>query len=655
MAISISVSGLPLAAGTSAEAPSRIMPRPLAWAFSAMARGDWERARDIARRDGPLAVELVEWQRLRAGEGTATDVLVFLAAHPTWPGLGPLRRQSEPAFEAASDAQVLAFFDGSPPGSPEGALRYARALLAEGRQADAEAQLVRAWTRMPMGESLEAAYLADHAALLSDHHAERAEAMFWAGAADDQKRVTALMSGEAARLSEARRLAYAGEDGATALIAALPEALRGDPALSYARFRAAMNDDRDEDARQILLRQSEIPEGLGRGDLWAGERRLWAREEMWDGDPKLAYQLSAHHQLTSGANFADLEWLAGYVSLRLLDDPETALGHFQTLRDGVGTPISLARGHYWVGRAHEALGNAEAAQAAYLAGAEHQTTYYGMLAAEKAGVPFDPSLAAMGPQPAWQGSEVEGAPLRRLALLLEASGQSTLAEMFLLHYAAGLDTAEQAQLAALLEARGEAHLSVRLGKMAAYNNRILPRAYFPMHPMSDLALPVPMEMALSIARRESEFDPVVRSPVGASGLMQLMPQTAINVAEGLGVEHEQEMLTRDWRHNVTLGSAYLAELAQEFSGNVALMSVGYNAGPHRARAWIERNGDPRDASVDIVDWIEAIPFRETRNYVQRVAESLPVYRARLGREPLPVSFTEELRGSTLMPLAPEGE
>ncbi len=638
-----------------AEGPSRMAPRPLAWAFSAMARGDWDRARDIALRDGAIGPEIIEWQRLRAGRGSATEVLVFLAAHPDWPGLALLRRQSEDAFREASDAQVLAFFDGGAPGTPEGTVRYAQALAGAGRSTEAETQLVRAWREMPMPESLETRLLADHAALLAPHHAARAEAMFWEGASDDQQRMADRLTGDAAKLSEARRLARAGDDEADAAIRALPKTLRSDAALTYARFRAAMNADRDADARKILLEQSELPEGLGRGDLWAPERRLWAREEMWEGDPKLAYQLAAQHQLSGGANFADLEWLAGYIALRQLDQPRVALGHFQRLTEGVETPISLARAQYWAGRAQEALGNAEGARAAYAAGAEHQTTFYGLLSAERGGLPFDEGLGATGPQVAWRGTPVESAELRQAAMLLDASGQSYLAELFLLHYAEGLDETGQRQLSALLESGGHPHLAVRMGKLAASGSVILPRAYFPLHPMADMSLPIAKEMALAIARRESEFDPAARSHVGASGLMQLMPGTAVNVAAGLGIDHEPEMLTRDWPHNVTLGSAYLAELAGEFRGNVVLMSVGYNAGPHRARAWIERNGDPRDPEVDIVDWIEAIPYRETRNYVQRVAESLPIYRARLGRDPLPVPFSAELAGSTLMPLSPEGE
>jgi soluble lytic murein transglycosylase len=176
----------------------------------------------------------------------------------------------------------------------------------------------------------------------------------------------------------------------------------------------------------------------------------------------------------------------------------------------------------------------------------------------------------------------------------------------------------------------------------------LPAPYYALHPMRKLTLPVPVELTLSIARRESEFDPTVISGAGAQGLMQLMPGTAAQMARELGMDHEPGRVLSDWAYNATLGSAYLAKLADRFGGNVVMMAAGYNAGPSRPDQWIERFGDPRGGAVDVVDWIEMIPFTETQNYVMRVAESLPVYRARLGLSPLPVPFSQELTGATML-------
>jgi soluble lytic murein transglycosylase len=207
----------------------------------------------------------------------------------------------------------------------------------------------------------------------------------------------------------------------------------------------------------------------------------------------------------------------------------------------------------------------------------------------------------------------------------------------------------------MLEQAGDPHLQVMLGKAAAQRTIVIPRHYYALHPMIQADLPVSMEMALAIARRESEFDPSVTSPVGARGLMQLMPATAREMARKVGDTDNIAGRLGDWDYNAKLGSAYLAQLVDQFSGNVLMMSAGYNAGPSRPERWARQFGDPRDDATDVVDWIEHIPFRETRNYVQRVAESLPIYRARLGQTPLPVPFTTEIKGSTIAAFPPQGE
>jgi soluble lytic murein transglycosylase len=180
---------------------------------------------------------------------------------------------------------------------------------------------------------------------------------------------------------------------------------------------------------------------------------------------------------------------------------------------------------------------------------------------------------------------------------------------------------------------------------------IVERPYYALHPMADMDMPIPMELALAIARRESEFNHAVVSGAGAQGLMQLMPGTARDMARELGLLYVPSDVLNDWVYNARLGSAYLAGLGARFGGNIVLVSVGYNAGPGRAAQWIEEYGDPRGRDAHaIIDWIEHIPFRETQNYVMRVAESLPAYRARLGKEPLPRPFSEELAGNSVAPV-----
>ncbi|WP_163848274.1 lytic transglycosylase domain-containing protein [Pseudooceanicola aestuarii] len=648
-------SGAQATAATVTPPLAAIAPRPLASALLAADRGDWPRAADLAQRDGPVASALVEWHRLREGLGTPEEVLGFLTAHGDWPGLAYLRRQSEPGFTGAPPAKVLAFFRDHPPQTGRGVLIHARALEAAGEAGEAQASVVLAWRSMALSDLEHRSFLAGWPDLLADHHAARLDMAYWRDLSQDAARMKTLVAAPDWALYQARRAVRRGLDSADAMVKALGQAGAEDPGIVHARFaRLAAAGDHAE-AKQVMAAQSRRAGALGNPDQWANSRRSYAREEMRRGNPDLAYELAAGHQLVAGGNFADLEWLAGYVALRKLDRPAIALTHFEALRDAVVTPISMGRANYWIGRAQEALDQPEAAQAAYAAGAAHQTSFYGLLAAEKAGLPIDPVLAGTERGAHWRDTALGASDLRTAGSLLIAAGQRNLGERFLMHLAEALPEAELAGLGAMLEDMGEPHLEVMLGKEGAKRGIVLPRHYYALHPMRDMDLPVAPEMALAIARRESEFDPGVTSHVGAGGLMQLMPGTARDVARDLGVTHDAADVLGDWAYNARLGSAYLAQLGARFDGNVVLVSAGYNAGPGRPLRWMELYGDPRSSVVDVVDWIEHIPFRETRNYVQRVAESLPVYRARLGRDPLPVPFSEELKGSSVLTLPPERE
>ncbi|MEM8577907.1 MAG: lytic transglycosylase domain-containing protein, partial [Pseudomonadota bacterium] len=331
--------------------------------------------------------------------------------------------------------------------------------------------------------------------------------------------------------------------------------------------------------------------------------------------------------------------------------------HFQNHRSVIASPISRGRAGYWIGRAHEDLGNADAAQASYADGAQFQTSFYGLLAAERAGLPFDAELAGPAEAPDWTASAVAEMPLFQAGLLLQASGYITLAERFWTRLAEDLDPADLALLGQAAIDAGQPHLAVMIGKRAARRGLTVPAPYYPLHPLAEADLPMDPAMSLAIARRESEFDPGVQSGAGARGLMQIMPATGRDVARDLGLSaaHSTDRLTADPVYNARLGTTYLSQMAGRFDGNPVLMSVAYNAGPARPDRWIPLYGDLRDADVDVIDWIEHIPFRETRNYVMRVTESLPIYRARLGRDPLPVPFSEELTGGSLLPFAPQSE
>lgn len=634
-------------------------PRPLGWAMDAMRNGDWEVAAALAARDGPVAADIIEWHRLRAGQGGYGDVLNFLERRPDWPDESLLRRRAEPAVANAGADAVRSFYAQQAPQTALGLLDHANAQIAAGNTGDAQANIVIAWRTLEMTQEEQTLYLSLFGDLVAPHHAARTDALLWDGARAEAQNMADLLSADQAALLRARLALQALSGSVDALIEAVPAALQNDPGLAHDRFEWRVRKGRWADAKALLLERSTSPASLGRPEAWANRRRALARDEMRDGDAALAYRLAAQHFLAEGSDYADLEWLAGYIALRKLGDPELALGHFEAHRDATASPISQARAGYWVGRAHEALGDMGAARAAYALGAGHQTAFYGLLAAERGGFPLDPTLDGSEPFADWRGSALSGRDLFQAGMLLQASGELNLAERFWTHLADDLDRTEAGQLGQAAIDMGHPHLAVMIAKSVALRGITLPAPYYPLHPLAGADLPMAPEMTLAIARRESEFDPVVQSGAGARGLMQIMPATGREVAAALGRsdEHTTDRLILDPVYNAEIGAAFLSQLAGRFDGNVVLMSAAYNAGPGRPIEWIERFGDPREGTedFDVVDWIEHIPFRETRNYVMRVTESLPVYRARLGKAALPIPFSAELTGSTLLPFAPQGE
>jgi soluble lytic murein transglycosylase len=624
----------PVFAAQAADLP-RIAPRPLASALDAMQGGRWEVAARLAARDGRAAADLIEWYRLRAELGEPHEILAFLERNAHWPGLDYLRRRSEEAMTHADFDDVLRFYDGYRPQTGTGALNLARALQARGRQGEAEVGVVLAWRTLDLSTAEHDDFLRDFGDLLRPHHAARLEMALWRGLRDVEEMLP-LVSAEARALAELRGTVKRGETEG------LTEAERRNPGIAFELFTRHLSN-APEEAIAVLLRQSRIEGGLGEPERWASWRRALARQKMRAGEPSLAYEIAAVHQLIEGANYADLEWLSGYLALRYFDAPDLALDHFQRFRAAVSTPISLGRAGYWIGRAQEALGDAEAAQLAYADGAAYQTSFYGLLAAEKAGLPVDDKLRGTEAFPPWRDAAFARTDLHEIGTLALSMGDLGLARRFLIHLADSQDRTGLGQMGQMLAELGQPHLQVMLGKAAAERGIVVEAPYYALHPMTGMDLPVPMELALAIARRESEFNPVVVSGAGARGLMQLMPGTARDMARDLGLAFDSSDLLTDPVYNARLGAGYLAQLAGRFDGNIVLMSVGYNAGPARALQWIEAYGDPRGKGAhEIIDRIEHIPFRETRNYVMRVAESLPAYRARLGKTALPVPFSREL-------------
>jgi len=617
-----------------------------AGAVQAIKAEDWDTAYALATPVSTAARDLVTWHRLRAGAGTFRDFSGFLDSYAHWPGLALIRSKAEEAMDPdLAPAIVIGFFGEAPPQTGAGVIRLAQAHLANGNDGAAETVLRDAWLTLGLTDESQALLLTAFGTTLAPHHAARTDAMLWRWRTTDAARMLPLLDPDQRALAEARIALINNAGDRAARIAVVPAALQDNPGLAYDRFNRLATDGDYSDAVTLLAARSGDSALLGEPFRWAGWRATLARWAMREGRPQQAYDLATQHHLTSGDLYADLEWLAGFIALTDLDNPAQALVHFQRFEADVSGPISSSRAGYWLGRTQEALGDPDSAAAAFGRAALHQTAFYGLLAAERLGLPLDPALTGREAVPDWQQGAFLTGDLTQAMLLLLGADERGGAVQFVAQLGRTLDRTELAQLGAMLAAMDEPFLTVLLGKTAVERGIILPAIYFPMHDLAQMTLPVAPELALAIARRESEFNAVVGSPVGALGLMQLMPATAEEVAGELGLPYSRARLTADWEYNATLGSRYLANLQETFGPSPVMIAAGYNAGPSRPRTWMGLRGDPRRGEVDVVDWIEHIPFTETRNYVMRVTESIPVYQARLSGETGSVQFTALLTGA----------
>ncbi len=615
-------------------------------ALEATKQGEWDRA-EMLTDTGSVESVILQWQELRAGRGDFAAYRSFLKSHADWPGLDLLRSRGESEIPAdAAPEAVLAYFGDALPRTGTGALRLAKALEATGKAEAAKAEILRAWRGVDMSGSEEEAIVAAYGATVKPHHTDRLQMYLWADDRTGAERMMKRVDDGWKALARARLALQESAPGVDTLIAKVPASLQGDGGLAYDRMYWRIEKKRRDDAADMIIEQSTSAEKLGMPMEWAKWRGILARQAMRDGQGKRAYDLAANHHIaftTEDYDYADLEWLAGYVALTYLKDAELALRHFKTFTKAVYTPISLGRGHYWTGRALETLGRPDEAMAAYREGGVHQTSFYGQLAAEKAGVEMDPLLTGRHVAQDWREAPFMESDVLKAAVRFFDAGQTWEAVRFLSHMAETLPVDQLEALCDFAVSLGDPFVAVKVAKSAARQGVVAPRAYYPLTDLGPDRLPVEEALALSIARRESEFNKDAVSPVGARGLMQLMPATASNMSKKLGLRYTAAKLTDDPTYNARLGSAYLAVLNDQFGENYMLVSAGYNAGPGRPRSWMERYGDPRTSQMDAVDWIEHIPFQETQTYVMRVTESLPIYRARLTGEVQPFRLSEELR------------
>lgn len=587
------------------------------------------------------AEALLVWASLRrdGADPSFEQVSAFLLATPGWPGETALRTRAEQVMLPTTDPRARArYFDALPPLTATGRLRQAEAWEDTGRTDGLDALVRAAWSRGSLSPADETLLLARFGRFLTPaDHAARADWLLWNGGVTAAQRLVPLLAPEAARLVQTRIALRTPLAEAQSLFASLSQAERRNAGVVLDRAIWLRVAQRDEAAAIRFLIDSPIdPATVLRPARWLEERAARARVLQSGGDVATAVRLLAGHGLPPAllaraddadrVAFVEAEWSAGWLALRTLRTPQAALEHFARIPQVAQMPVTLSRANYWAGRAAEALNDPRQAMAFYRQAAQHDEHFYGQLAAETIGQPITPpDMARPAMLPAQQAA-IDQDPIVRAVRILGQLRQDRLQSQFINHIAQRARTPEAKQLAALLAAEiNRLDLGVRIGKLASQRGIALGYAAYPQ-------MALPPEMASqwtyihAITRQESLFDTRALSLAGARGLMQLMPATAAMLARRMGEEHTVNRLVTDPSYNVRLGSTYFAELMDVWRGSHVLAVASYNGGRGNVRKWVELYGDPRQPGIDMIDWIEQIPFQETRTYVHRVLENAVVYR-----------------------------
>lgn len=609
----------------------------------------------IAGMTDPLARKTATWVLVDC----AADAIGFYDVDNArrdlagWPRAARRQAAAERLLETAGKTpqQTLDWFAGAEPATAQGAMALASAYRGLGRPDDART-LIRHWWRDKSFEAdAQRTMLARFGDVLTpDDHARRADILLYGSQGPAARDMIGLLTPDQQAAARVRVALRAEARDANEQLAALPADAAQTPGVAFERAAYLRRKGMDNLA---LGQVQNFPHEVAtpdQGDRIWDERRHLVLAALRNSDPRSAYAAAADSGLTTGADGADAEFAAGWIALTKLNDPAKAARHFANL-ERIGTsPITKGRAFYWEGRAAEARGDRAASAEFYGRAARYNTTFYGMLAAEKLGqhltLPSDPEITPQA-RMAFENRE----PIAATRLLFDY-GQRELFRVFVLNLDDILPTAEdEAQLIDLARNYGEMDVSMKAGRAAAQRGFILPQRAYPLRNAPDGGAAEPA-LVLAITRQESGFDPNVRSGAGARGMMQLMPSTASILARRMGVSYTPSRLDEP-DYNMRLGAAFLGQLVTQFSGSYVMAAAGYNAGPGRPTQWTQFCGDPRGGSTDPVDFIECIPFSETRNYVMRVMENMQVYRAKMSGGSAPITMTADLRrGAYGAPVAP---
>ena len=627
---------------------------------------NWGDVRDIRQQlTDTAARNLLLWRTaLNDPRATFLELNLALTELEDWPRDSFIRAEAESKISTSGMTApfISGWFENNPPVTGRGKIAHAEALIDIGRIQEGEDLLRETWRNdrlaLPVQRST---YRTHQSRLTQDDHLARIDYLIWSGQRTAARRVLPLLTGNQRNLADARLRLAGRQSGVDRAVRSIPTSMANDPGLVFERARWRRRSGLRDSVLPLLLQLPDAHSDANALDLMWTERKLMILNLIRDQEFATAYELASAHGIERGADFADAEFLSGWLALVHLDQAEQAMAHFTRLHQNVSMTVSLSRASYWMARAADALGQPELAAQHYTEAGQHSTAYYGQLALSQLAVGSAELSFEADPVPSEDTRiSFEARPQVRAMRLLAEQGEDYFFRLFIYRMDDRMESPEEAVLLAnLADDYLYVRQSVRAAKSARQRGIILPQSAYPTIELPQQIAMAPEDALVhSVIRQETEFYQQAISGPGARGMMQLMPATARQTARTIGQPYRSNWLIDDLDYNLTLGMSHLSEVVEDYDGSYIVALAAYNAGGHRARRWIQDYGDPRDPDVDPIDWVESIPFSETRNYVQRVLENLQVYRTRLQDDaPTPLLIEQDLlRGSDpVLALMPENE
>ena len=620
--------------------------------FNLIEKKKWQTALKQSKKSRDKTLyNLINYLYLKRPSNAASfyDYTTFINSNPNYPRLNRLRFLAEHKINlnTTTAASIVRWFDGKDPLSDFGKIKLGEIYLAQGDNEKGTKLIKEGWVKAKLSKSNLRYLRKKYKKIITvSDNIKRADWHAWQGKHWDVQRMLRYLPKEETALYRARQLLMSRSYGVDDAIAKVPQKYKNDIGLKYDRLKWRRRRGRVDPSLEILFKLPKDPEKLVRPDIWWKERAILSRSLIYKKKYALAYKVSSNHSLDEGPEYAEAEWLSGWIALTFLNDPNMALQHFKNFYDNVGYPISLSRGAYWIGATYKNINNKQKSDEWLEEAAKYLNTYYGQLAFVELYPGEKFSLKPQTKVTEKYEKEFNKHVLIKPIKLLQELDKAEYAKDLLKHLALiNIDEGSEILAGKLAVEIGRYDFAIQIAKKASYEKRFYNQINYPIintpEIVNNKTMPKP-ELILSVIRQESEFDERANSYVGARGMMQLMTYTAKLVAKQAKLPYSKSRLKDDPAYNIKLGSYYLAGLLEEYEGSYPFALSAYNAGPKRVKYWKKINGNPQKGKISYINWVELIKFKETRNYVQRVLENVNVYRYMLTGKPITIyNFFED--------------